>query len=205
MKRKPIGLKKFLAVGATSCFGERKLMVKKTFWPITLLRPKGSFGLAATLGLAMLSLAACAELEETGPLPEQLKADNEVKTQAAHFAKKQEVYKTVSEQFTDLPVPSNVSMNLERTLVLGPTGAWLGRLVLSSSDDTTRLFDFFKAEMPGMGWHELTAVRAIHSVLSYSRLGRIATIQILPGTMDVSEVVITASPERPAVAPGAKK
>ena len=180
-------------------------MVKNTLWPNTFLRPKASLKLAASLGVAVLSLAACADLEETGPLPEQLKADNEVKTQAAHFAKKQEVYKTVSEQFTDLPVPSNVSMNVERTLVLGSTGAWLGRLVLSSSDDTTQLFDFFKAEMPGMGWHETTAVRAIHSVLTYSRLGRIATIQIHPGTMDVSEVVITASPERPPVVPGANK
>jgi len=169
--------------------------------PLGLTRP---FGVIAPLAFALVTLSACAELEETGPLPEQLKAENEVKTQAVHFAKKQEVYKTVSEQFTDIPVPSNVSMNLERTIVLGPTGAWLGRLVLSSSEDTTRLFDFFKAEMGGMGWHEMTAVRAIHSVLTYSRLGRIATIQIHPGTMDVTEVVITASPERPAKAPGAK-
>ncbi|MCW9033847.1 MAG: hypothetical protein OQJ97_06460 [Rhodospirillales bacterium] len=155
--------------------------------------------IALPICAALLATGGCAE---RGPDPIKLEAEKATQAEAQKFAQHQMVYKTVSDQFTDIPVPNNVSMNVERTIVLGATGAWLGRLVLSSQDETTKLFDFYKTEMPGMGWHEMTAVRAIHSVMSYSRLGRIATIQIHPGKVSTSEVVITASPERAPYTPG---
>ncbi len=150
----------------------------------------------------LLASAGCAKILDSGPDPIQLKAEAKAKEDARQIAQTQMVYKTVSDQFTDIPVPNGVAMNVERTIVLGATGAWLGRLVLSSQEETTQLFDFYKTEMPGMGWQEMTAVRAIHSVLSYSRLGRIATIQIHPGQVSTSEIVITASPERAPRMPG---
>ena len=49
--------------------------------------------------------------------------------------------------------------------------------------------------MPGFGWQEITRVRAEVSVLSYTRSGRAATIQIAGTTLGGSEVNFTVSPQ----------
>lgn len=106
-------------------------------------------------------------------------------------------------QFTDLPVPSKASMDVDKSLLLGNGESWTGRLVYSSWTSHTDLYDFYKAQMPGFGWQEITSVRASISVQTWIRDSRVCTIQIRDTTLG-SEVIVTMSPGGAggAVAPG---
>jgi len=97
-------------------------------------------------------------------------------------------------QFSDIPVPSGASMDMERSLLLGASEEWTGRLVYSSSTDSARVFDLYKAEMPKFGWTELTVIRGERSIMSYQRGSRIATIEIQRNTFSRSQVSVTVSP-----------
>lgn len=98
-------------------------------------------------------------------------------------------------QFSDIPIPSGASMNVARSLILGPRDNWIGRLVFTTSDGPQQTFEFYSRQMPGFGWHEITRVRAEVSVLSYTRSGRAATIQISGTTLGGSQVNFTVSPQ----------
>lgn len=97
-------------------------------------------------------------------------------------------------QFNDIPVPSGASMDLERSLLLGASEEWTGRLVYTTSTDTAKVFDLYKAEMPKFGWTELTVIRGERSIMSYQRGGRVATIEIQGRTIYGARVSVTVSP-----------
>lgn len=105
-------------------------------------------------------------------------------------------------QFPDIAVPAGAKMDVERSLVLGARDDWIGRLSMTASGNTSESYDFFQREMPKFGWQEITTVRSEVSVLTYSRSGRIATIQIRNRTLGGSAVDITVSPRgRPSATP----
>ena len=97
-------------------------------------------------------------------------------------------------QFPDIAVPARAKMDVERSLVLGARDDWIGRLSMDASGSSSDSYDFFLREMPKFGWQEITSVRSEVSVLTYSRSGRIATIQIRNRTLGGSAVDITVSP-----------
>lgn len=98
-------------------------------------------------------------------------------------------------QFTDLPMPSNASLDLERSIVFGSEDAWTGRLVLKAGASPAEMYDFYLREMPNFGWVKVTVVRAGTSILVYDRESRVATIKILDGTLGSAEVDVTVSPK----------
>lgn len=105
-------------------------------------------------------------------------------------------------QFPDIAVPGGAKMDVERSLVLGARDDWIGRLSMDTSGNSSASYDFFLREMPKFGWQEITTVRSEVSVLTYSRSGRIATIQIRNRTLGGSSIDITVSPRgRPSAAP----
>ncbi len=97
-------------------------------------------------------------------------------------------------QFNDIPVPSGASMDLERSLLLGASEEWTGRLVYTTGTDAAKVFDLYKAEMPKFGWTELTVIRGERSIMSYQRSGRVATIEIQGRTIYGARVSVTVSP-----------
>lgn len=96
-------------------------------------------------------------------------------------------------QFTDLPVPAKASMDVDHSLLLGNGESWTGRLVYTSWTSHTGLYDFYKSEMPGFGWQEITSVRASISVQTWIRDSRVCTIQIRDTTLG-AEVIVTMAP-----------
>lgn len=96
-------------------------------------------------------------------------------------------------QFSDIPIPEQADMDLQRSLVFGGQNQWSGRLVFTAPYSHGGLFDFYMAEMPKFGWQEITVVRSKVSVLSFKQADRIATIQIEGDTMG-AEVMFTVSP-----------
>ena len=98
-------------------------------------------------------------------------------------------------QFKDVPIPSGAEMDMERTIILGSQDAWTGRVHLQANMTSTKLFEYYKLEMSGFGWQEVTSVRAAISVLTYERGSRVATIQILAKNIQGTVVTITMSPK----------
>lgn len=148
--------------------------------------PASAFALTAVL--ALLALTACGF---TTPITASSRADPLGGAGEPSFA-----------QFTDIPVPAGATMDLERSLVLGDRESWIGRIVLSVSDNAGRVYDFYFDEMPKFEWSPVTMVRAGTSVLTYTRGERVATIQIAPRTIGGATVSVTVSPRGRPSPPG---
>jgi hypothetical protein len=104
--------------------------------------------------------------------------------------------------FPDIPMPLKGEIDMDKTLIFGTGDSWFGRLVINAPHNTGDMFDFYRNGLPGLGWQEITAVRASASVLTYSRNERVATIQIESATIRGSVSSITISPRGlPATAP----
>jgi hypothetical protein len=99
-------------------------------------------------------------------------------------------------RFPDVPVPVKHSVDFDKTVIFGDGEAAFGRLVISTSHNAADMFDFYKREMAGHGWQEITSVRAATSVLTFGRGGRVATVQISRSTIYGADVSITVSPGR---------
>ena len=100
--------------------------------------------------------------------------------------------------FTDIPMPANASVELDRTIVLGTGEEWMGRVTMKAKTSFTSVFDFYSEQMPEFGWKELTVLRSGTSVLTYERGERIATIQIQAGSKVRSNtlIIFSVSPRR---------
>ena len=96
-------------------------------------------------------------------------------------------------QFPNLPIPTGSKINIEKTLVFG-SKPWFGQLALKSSSSTSRLFDFYRENLPQYGWQEVTSVRAPTSILTYSSPERVLAIAIQSATLTGSHVTLTVSP-----------
>lgn len=105
-------------------------------------------------------------------------------------------------QFTDIPIPAGATMDVPRSLILGPGDAWIGRLVFRTSAGVLETLAFYSREMPAFSWQEITRVRSEVSVLTYVRGARAATIQIAGTTLGGSEVNVTVSPKAQGVGGG---
>lgn len=95
--------------------------------------------------------------------------------------------------FTDIPVPTKAKMDVNKSLILGAGEGWVGRMILLTSGSASRMFDFYRREMPRFGWAEFTAIRAATSVLTYSRGERVATVRISSETLGGAQVEFTVS------------
>ena len=135
-----------------------------------------------TISIVACLLAACVETANVTPSMSQAPAEG---TEAKEpFA-----------QFTDIPIPKQAKMNMERTLILGSQDAWTGRVYIEVlQQSAAALYEFYKSEMPNFDWAEVTTVRAEISVLTYQREDRVATIQISSSKLQGTDVSITMSP-----------
>ena len=81
-------------------------------------------------------------------------------------------------KFKDIPIPDGSVMDMNNTVIFGSDDEWFGRLSLVPNLSHAETFDFFRYEMPNLGWKEITNVRSTSSVLSYEKENRVVTIQI---------------------------
>ncbi len=106
-------------------------------------------------------------------------------------------------KFSDIPMPANNTIDLDRSLILGGDQQWTGRLVINSGSSVADMYEFYRREMPNFGWQEVTTVRAANSVLVFLQGSRVTTIQIAPnrGLLGGATVDMTMAP-RGGAAPG---
>ncbi|MBM3568421.1 MAG: hypothetical protein FJX46_06650 [Alphaproteobacteria bacterium] len=84
---------------------------------------------------------------------------------------------------TDVPVPNNVKLDPVRTLIFGSRDDWSGRAHFDTPYTLVEMFEFYRREMASFGWAEISVVRAEASALVFSRMGRVATIQIFKSSI----------------------
>ena len=101
-------------------------------------------------------------------------------------------------QFPDIPIPAGSAMVLDDSLIFGRDDKWTGRLVIETEVSASAAFEYFQREMPNQQWIELTAMRSNVSLLSFSRMDRVATLTIESETLLGAIVTITVSPLSPA-------
>lgn len=95
---------------------------------------------------------------------------------------------------TDIPIPPNSTLDVERSLILGELDRWTGRIILNLGESATRAFQIYQSEMPNFGWEPIMSVQAETSVLSFTRGERAATVQIEGRTLGGAAVSITVAP-----------
>ncbi|MCE2510051.1 MAG: hypothetical protein J4G10_03600 [Alphaproteobacteria bacterium] len=104
-------------------------------------------------------------------------------------------------QFTDIPIPGQATMDVERTLILGSSSGWTGRLVMRTPEMSSTMYDFYLEEMPKFGWQLLTVVRTAQSLQTYRMGDRFATVQIKATAMGGASINLTVSPQGAAPSP----
>ena len=104
-------------------------------------------------------------------------------------------------QFNDVFVPSGAKIYVERTIILGEN-PWYGQLALGASSEAHALFEQYRRDMTGLGWQEITSIRAQVSTLTFMREDRVATVQIQASRLRGSEITITVSPRGAGASPG---
>jgi len=144
------------------------------------------------IGVAAASLSACAQ--GTGLSPSSSSVDSQAQTQNGPAGAPATPEKSFN-RFPDIPVPTKAQMDTDRTLVFGSGETWYGQVSMDTGHNPGAMFDFYKQELAGFGWQEVTSVRAPVSVLTYERQGRVLSIQIEKTSLTGSaKVTLTVSP-----------
>lgn len=100
-----------------------------------------------------------------------------------------------SDKIVDMAKPASASVNFKESMILGPKDSWVGRLVYQCSEDPAYMWDFLQAEMPKLGWTQLSGVRSKTSVLVFKRSNRVTTVQIKDRFLYGSQVTCDVAPE----------
>lgn len=104
--------------------------------------------------------------------------------------------------FPDIALPAGTSIDLDRSLVLGAGREWTGRLAFTARGTVAATYDYFRAEMPKLGWTEVTSLRAATSILVFNQGPRIASIQIVGRTFGGVGVELVMAPRGSGGMPG---
>jgi hypothetical protein len=104
---------------------------------------------------------------------------------------------------TDIPIPPNSTLDVERSLILGDLDRWTGRIILNVGQGAPQTFAIYQTEMTNFGWEPIMSVQAEVSVLSFTRGERAATVQIENRTLGGSTVSVTVAPRQSGPVPGA--
>lgn len=102
---------------------------------------------------------------------------------------KAEMFRPVS----DVPIPKDAALDAERSLILSGRDDWTGRLVMTTSVTATEAYAFFKSEMTRFDWSPIMTVQSAISVLTFTRAGRAATVQIERRALGGSLVTVTVA------------
>lgn len=99
--------------------------------------------------------------------------------------------------FSGVALPAGYSLDSEHSLTLGAGERWSGRLVFTVGLSASEVFDFYRREMPRLGWSEGAVMRADTSVLTFNSAAtaRVAVVQIADRTLGGVRVQMVVSPE----------
>jgi hypothetical protein len=86
----------------------------------------------------------------------------------------------------DIPIPPNGKVVREDTAIIGPDENWNGQVVITTAYSAAQMTEYYRVEMPKLGWSETAVVRARRTAITFTRGDRIAMVRIAPsGEVDV--------------------
>lgn len=147
---------------------------------------RSSIGVSVSFALA-LALTACTQ---------------GAKLQPTSSGEETQIEKSFS-LLTDIPIPPNSTLDVERSLILGDLDRWTGRIILNVGQGAQQTFALYQSQMTNFGWEPIMSVQAEVSVLSFTRAERAATVQIENRTLGGSTVSVTVAPRQSGPVPGA--
>lgn len=141
--------------------------------------------LLALLGAAVLGTAGCGSLPGSGTTREV--------SDPARF-------------LPDLPLPAGTKIDLERTLILGGTADWTGRVAGTTPLGEEELIQHFREHLGKGGWKLVTISRSKASLMTFTKATRAANIEVSPsggfgGSSAFSVVVSPQASGTPAGSP----
>ncbi|QQP89792.1 hypothetical protein IGS68_00425 [Skermanella sp. TT6] len=103
-----------------------------------------------------------------------------------------------------LPVPPSSSFAIDDTVLVGNDDDWTGQVILNAPYSVIQVTQFYRTEMPKMGWAETAIVRARRTSISFVRDQRVATIRISIQKDDTkrTDIDVVVSPIQTKLAPG---
>ena len=78
------------------------------------------------------------------------------------------------------PVPPKAEVVLGDTVIVGDDEDWSGQVFLSAPYTVVQITQFYRLEMPKVGWVETSIVRSRRTSISYTRGNRVATLRLAP-------------------------
>lgn len=134
--------------------------------------------LLVSLGTSLNILTSCANLPGPGT-PREL-------TDPARF-------------LAGIPLPNSSRVDLERSLILGNSADWTGRVNGDSGLSEEELVRHFSEQLPKAGWRLVTISRSRASLLTLIQGQRVASIEVSPGGLSGgSSFSIVVSPQAQA-------
>ena len=94
------------------------------------------------------------------------------------------------------PVPPNAQVVLGDTVIVGDDEDWSGQVFLSAPYTVVQITQFYRVEMPKVGWIETSIVRSRRTSVSYTRGNRVATLRLAPMRDDAkgTDIDLVVSP-----------
>lgn len=104
---------------------------------------------------------------------------------------------TVPREFLpdDIQLPAKARLRKEHCLILGEGDEWFGRIAASTPLGPGEVLQHFRESMGQAGWRAVSLVRSGSTILSLTKGGRAAVVEIEAGLLGGSEVRITVSPQ----------
>ena len=97
-------------------------------------------------------------------------------------------------EFTDIPIPSNSVIDLEKSFILGKGNTWMGRLSLIHKSNIDELYDFFINEMKKFSYKEKSSIRSNENILIFENKIKTVFIKISELKFRKSYIEITSTP-----------
>jgi hypothetical protein len=105
----------------------------------------------------------------------------------------------------DMPLPGGSTIDNDKSLILGSGDGWAGRVSITSAQNGTETFNFFREQYQKSGWSLVSSTKAKNSILVFLKKDRTATIEIEDGTFGgKASVMLTVAPRSTVIPPVGK-
>ena len=97
-------------------------------------------------------------------------------------------------EISDIPIPSESIIDLEKTFILGKGDNWMGRLSLINKKNIEEIYSFFLNEMAKFSYKEKSSIRSEVSTLIFENNKKAIFIKISKLNFRKTYIEITATP-----------
>ena len=105
----------------------------------------------------------------------------------------------------DMPLPGGSRIDNDKSLILGSGDGWAGRVAISSAQNGTETFNFFRDQYQKAGWTLVSSTKTRNSILVFVKKDRTATIEIEDGALGGrASVMLTVAPRSTVIPPATK-